>query len=74
LPLVAGTGDESSPDSPDGTSEAPSSTPSGWPLLRSVLRRQRRGLMLGSLIGLCWSASKVAVPRLTRQAVDRGGA
>jgi ATP-binding cassette subfamily B protein len=28
--------------------------------------------MLGSLIGLCWSASKVAVPRLTRQAVDRG--
>ena len=45
---------------------------SGWPLLRSMLREQRRGLILGSIVGLCWSAGKVAVPRLTRQAVDRG--
>jgi ATP-binding cassette subfamily B protein len=29
-------------------------------------------LILGSLIGLCWSAGKVAVPRLTRLAVDKG--
>jgi ATP-binding cassette subfamily B protein len=37
-----------------------------------VLRQQRRGLIAGSVVGLCWSAGKVAVPRLTRQAVDRG--
>jgi ATP-binding cassette subfamily B protein len=45
---------------------------SGWPLLRRVLWEQRRGLIAGMLIGLAWSASKVAVPRLTRLAVDRG--
>lgn len=45
---------------------------SGWPLLRRVLWEQRRGLMAGMVIGLAWSASKVAVPRLTRIAVDRG--
>ena len=65
---MAGTGDETSPR----TAEDATKAGSGWPLLRAVLRRQRRGLILGSLIGLCWSASKVAVPRLTRQAVDRG--
>ena len=45
---------------------------SGWPLLRAVLRRQRRGLLVGMLVGLTWSAGKVMVPRLTREAVDRG--
>ena len=45
---------------------------SGWPLLRRVLREQRRGLITGMVIGLLWSASKVTVPRLTRVAVDRG--
>ncbi len=45
---------------------------SGWPLLRRVLAEQRRGLIAGMVIGLAWSASKVAVPRLTRVAVDRG--
>ncbi|MFN6120183.1 MAG: ABC transporter ATP-binding protein [Actinomycetes bacterium] len=45
---------------------------SGWPLLRRVLWEQRRGLIAGRRIGLAWSASQVAVPRLTRLAVDRG--
>ena len=45
---------------------------SGWPLLRKVLREQRRGLVVGMVVGLAWSASKVMVPRLTREAVDRG--
>ena len=45
---------------------------SGWPLLRGVLRQQRRGLVAGVVVGLLWSAGKVAVPRLTRVAVDRG--
>ncbi len=46
--------------------------PSGWSLLRSVLRRQRRGLAAGIVVGLLWSLGKVAIPRLTRVAVDRG--
>jgi ATP-binding cassette subfamily B protein len=45
---------------------------SGWPLLRRVLWEQRKGLIAGMVVGLLWSASKVAVPRLTREAVDRG--
>jgi ATP-binding cassette subfamily B protein len=47
-------------------------TRSGWRLLWSVLREQRRGLIVGVAVGLAWSAGKVAVPRLTRVAVDRG--
>lgn len=50
----------------------PARPTSGWPLLRRVLWEQRRGLIAGMVIGLAWSASKVAVPRLTRVAVDRG--
>jgi ATP-binding cassette, subfamily B, bacterial len=45
---------------------------SGWPLLRRILRQQRRGLIAGMAVGLLWSAAKVTVPRLTRVAVDRG--
>ena len=46
--------------------------PSGWPLLWSVLKRQRRGLLFGVAVGLAWSVGKVLVPRLTRAAIDRG--
>jgi ATP-binding cassette, subfamily B, bacterial len=45
---------------------------SGWPLLRRVLREQRKGLIAGMVVGLLWSAGKVTVPRLTRLAVDKG--
>ena len=51
---------------------ATTSPVSGWPLLRRVLREQRRGLIAGMVVGLLWSAGKVTVPRLTRLAVDRG--
>jgi len=44
----------------------------GWPILRAVLARQRAGLIAGTLIGLAWSAGKVAVPILTREAIDNG--
>ncbi|MDJ0768493.1 MAG: ABC transporter ATP-binding protein [Ilumatobacter sp.] len=40
------------------------------PLLRLV-RRQWRGLALGALVGLLWTSGKVAVPQLTRLAIDR---
>jgi ATP-binding cassette, subfamily B, bacterial len=56
----------------DGEVTEQSPKPSGWPLLRAMLRRQRVGLAIGVLIGLVWSAAKVAVPRLTRMAIDRG--
>jgi len=44
----------------------------GWPILRALLKRQRAGLLAGMLIGLVWSAGKVAVPILTREAIDNG--
>jgi ATP-binding cassette, subfamily B, bacterial len=50
--------------------EAP--TREGWRLLRTTLRAQRRGLAIGVIIGLVWSLGKVAVPQLTRLAIDRG--
>jgi ATP-binding cassette subfamily B protein len=37
-----------------------------------LLHEQRRGLIAGVVVGLLWSAAKVAVPRLTREAIDRG--
>jgi ATP-binding cassette subfamily B protein len=36
-----------------------------------VLREQKAGLVAGMVVGLLWSASKVAVPKLTSLAVDR---
>jgi ATP-binding cassette, subfamily B, bacterial len=45
---------------------------SGWPILRALLARQRTGLVVGILVGLVWSAGKVAVPGLTRLAIDHG--
>lgn len=56
----------------DRASQGHQRVASGWPLLRTVLRRQRRGLIAGVVVGLFWSAGKVTVPRLTRVAVDRG--
>ncbi|MEI8238830.1 MAG: ABC transporter ATP-binding protein [Actinomycetota bacterium] len=44
--------------------------PNGWPLLRAVLLEQRAGLIAGVVVGLLWSAGKVAVPKLTSLAVD----
>jgi len=44
----------------------------GWRLLGALLKEQRRGLAVGVTLGVAWSAGKVAVPQLTRWAVDRG--
>jgi ATP-binding cassette subfamily B protein len=41
-------------------------------VLWHTLRSQRRGLGLGVAIGLAWTLGKVAVPRLTQAAIDRG--
>ncbi len=42
-----------------------------WAPLLTLLRQQWRGLALGVLIGLAWTVGKVAVPQLTRLAIDR---
>jgi ATP-binding cassette subfamily B protein len=43
-----------------------------WRVLLRTLRAQRRGLALGVLVGLIWSAAKVSVPLLVQQAIDEG--
>lgn len=56
-------------DHPDPSDEPTERAP--WrPLLR-LLRQQWKGLLLGVLVGLAWTSGKVAIPQLTRLAIDR---
>ncbi len=50
---------------------SPGSTTSTWAPLLALVRRQRRGLLLGVAIGLAWMLGKVAIPQLTGLAIDR---
>ena len=43
-----------------------------WRVLLTELRRQKTGLLIGVIIGLAWSIGKIAVPQLTRLAIDKG--
>lgn len=43
-----------------------------WKLLIGVLRKQRKGLMIGIAIGGVWTVGKLAVPQLIRFSIDRG--
>ena len=54
-----------------GAQQLPRPGTGGWGLLRAMLREQRAGLTAGVVVGLLWSAGKVAVPKLTSLAVDR---
>ena len=47
-------------------------TQQGWRLLTRVLLEQRRGLVVGVVVGLLWSAGKVSVPEITKLGIDRG--
>ena len=47
-------------------------TAHGWRLILDTLRDQRLGIAVGVLVGLVWTASKVAVPTLVQQAIDEG--
>jgi ATP-binding cassette subfamily B protein len=47
-------------------------TREGWRLLIATLRLQVRGLSMGAGVGLAWTLGKVAVPQLTRLAIDNG--
>jgi ATP-binding cassette subfamily B protein len=50
----------------DGTSTK------GWRLIIDACRARRRGILLGVLVGLCWTVGKVSVGLLVQRAVDRG--
>ena len=45
---------------------------SGVGLLRQLAREERVGLLAGTVAGLVWMAARVAVPKLTQLAIDRG--
>lgn len=47
-------------------------TREGWQLLFSTLKVQRKALMGGACVGLLWTLGKVAVPQLTKLAIDKG--
>lgn len=44
----------------------------GWRLLREALTAQRRNLLLGALVGIMWASFKVAVPQVTKYAINDG--
>ena len=44
----------------------------GWKLLRGLLRDQRRNLVIGGLIGVTWASFKVAIPQVTKFAINDG--
>ena len=44
----------------------------GWKLLRAALKVQRRNLLLGALVGILWASFKVAVPQMTKIAINDG--
>ncbi|MBJ7504842.1 MAG: ABC transporter ATP-binding protein [Ilumatobacteraceae bacterium] len=44
----------------------------GWQLLWRALLEQKTALVLGVVIGVTWTAAKVAVPQLTKAAIDQG--
>jgi ATP-binding cassette subfamily B protein len=55
--------------------EAPESlgpSRNGWRLIGATLRRQWVGLLIGVVVGLCWTAAKVSVPYLIKEAIDNG--
>ncbi|MEO6126552.1 MAG: ABC transporter ATP-binding protein [Ilumatobacteraceae bacterium] len=54
----------------DGNQQAPTKTP--WRLLTGLLAEQKKGLIVGVVVGLMWAAAKVSVPSLIRNAIDRG--
>ncbi len=54
------------------TEETKGVTREGWLLLIATLRLQVRGLSMGAGVGLAWTLGKVAVPQLTRLAIDKG--
>ncbi|MCI3948067.1 MAG: ABC-type multidrug transport system, ATPase and permease component, partial [Acidimicrobiales bacterium] len=53
-------------------SDPPAAPPSGWRLLLASARESWRGLAIGVMVGLIWTAAKVSVPRLAQYGIDAG--
>jgi ATP-binding cassette subfamily B protein len=54
------------------TAQRAQDTSKGWRLILDACRARRRGILLGVLVGLGWTAGKVSVGLLVRKAVDSG--
>jgi ATP-binding cassette subfamily B protein len=63
---------------PNGGSEpgeqpdVPTPSRDGWRVIGGALRTEWFGVVLGVVVGLCWTAAKVAVPALVQGAIDNG--
>ena len=44
----------------------------GWQLLRRQMRSQWRGLVVGIIAGVIWTAAKVSIPLMVQTAIDHG--
>ena len=44
----------------------------GWLLLRRQVRSQWRGLAVGIIAGMIWTAAKVSIPLMVKAAIDQG--
>ena len=68
---MAGTTDgEVGGDGGRGVSEGTSRD--GWRLIGQTLRSQWPGVLLGVVVGLCWTIAKVSVPALVKEGIDLG--
>ncbi len=52
--------------------QQPATERTPWSLLTGLLAEQKRGLIAGAVVGVLWAAAKVSIPRLIRNAIDRG--
>jgi len=62
LTLAAETGD---------AAESSTSSRAGWALLWKSIKEERRFIIFGQLVAICWSIGQVAVPLLVQQGIDR---
>ncbi len=53
-------------------SALPQPSREGWRVIARALRTEWAGVVLGVVVGLCWTAAKVSVPALVQGAIDNG--
>ena len=56
----------------DAPPALPAPSREGWRVIRKALRVEWAGVVLGVVVGLCWTAAKVSVPALVQGAIDNG--
>lgn len=58
--------------SDSGLSAPAGASRDGWRVIGRALRTEWAGVVLGVVVGLCWTGAKVAVPALVQGAIDNG--